>query len=114
MDSSNICRIRDIYRAIIGMEQHFEQNYNLNLNEAMLLCTLHQSSQLTAGEIAEILAITCSNASKVIASAERQNLIRRQLGKVDKRKMLFSLTQEGAERLAALKADPMELPEELR
>lgn len=114
MDSSNICRVRDVYRAIIGMEQYFEQTYNLNLNEAMLLCTLQQYSQLTAGEIAENLAITCSNASKVIASAERQKLIRRQLGKVDKRKMLFSLTQEGVERLAALKADPTELPDILK
>lgn len=114
MDSSSICRIRDIYRAIINFEQYFEEHYSLNLNEAMLLCTLNARPHLTAGELAETLGLTNSNASKVIASAERQKLIKRKLGKEDKRRMIFCLTPSGEERLKALKEDNIQLPELLR
>lgn len=114
MNSFNICKVRDVYRAVLSLEHYFEENYNLNLNEAMLLCTLFENNKLTAGDLAERLGLTCSNTSKVIASAEKKKLIKRSMGKEDKRKMLFSLTPQGTDRLSTLKADPVELPEPLR
>lgn len=114
MDSSCLCRIRDVYRAILDFEQYFEQHYDLNLNEAMLLCTLSGHPSQTAGEVAEALRLTNSNASKVIASAEALKLIKRQMCKDDKRRMRFSLTAFGEERLARLQADDIEVPEILR
>lgn len=114
MNSFNICKVRDIYRAVLSLERYFEDSYDLNLNEAMLLCTLCEATQLTAGDLADRLGLTSSNTSKVIASAEKKKLIKRCLGKDDKRKMLFSLTPQGEERLGTLKADPVELPEALR
>lgn len=110
MEPSRICYIREVYRDIIDLEQYIGEHYHLNLNEAMLLCILQQTSSCTAGELAQRLGITSSNMSKVIAAAERQQLIQRQLGKDDKRKMLFSLTSEGQALLAALKADAVEMP----
>ena len=62
----------------------------------------------------EALGLTHSNTSKVIASAERQRLIKRRMDKDDKRRMFFTLTPGGEERLATLKSDTMELPELLR
>lgn len=114
MDSSSICRIRETYRAIIAFEAYVEEHYDLNLNEAMLLCALSERTQMTAGEVAEALGLTHSNTSKVIASAERQRLIKRRMDKDDKRRMFFTLTPGGEERLATLKSDTMELPELLR
>ncbi len=114
MDHFCLCRIRDLYRAILNFEQYFEQHYDLNLNEAMLLCTLSARSSQTAGEVAEALGLTNSNASKVIASAEALKLIKRQMCKDDKRRMRFSLTALGEERLARLQADDIEVPEILR
>ncbi len=114
MDRFCLCRIRDLYRAILNFEQYFEQHYDLNLNEAMLLCTLSARSSQTAGEVAEALGLTNSNASKVIASAEALKLIKRQMCKDDKRRMRFSLTALGEERLARLQADDIEVPEILR
>ena len=114
MDHFCLCRIRDFYRAILNFEQYFEQHYDLNLNEAMLLCTLSARSSQTAGEVAEALGLTNSNASKVIASAEGLKLIKRQMCKDDKRRMRFSLTALGEERLARLQADDIEVPEILR
>ena len=57
MDSSCLCRIRDVYRAIVDVEQYFEQHYDVNLNEAMLLCTLSARPWQTAGEVAETLGL---------------------------------------------------------
>ena len=99
---------------VLNFEQYFEQHYDLNLNEAMLLCTLSARSSQTAGEVAEALGLTNSNASKVIASAEALKLIKRQMCKDDKRRMRFSLTALGEERLARLQADDIEVPEILR
>ena len=59
MDHFCLCRIRDLYRAILNFEQYFEQHYDLNLNEAMLLCTLSARSSQTAGEVAEALGLKC-------------------------------------------------------
>ena len=70
MDHFCLCRIRDLYRAILNFEQYFEQHYDLNLNEAMC--------------------------------------------KDDKRRMRFSLTALGEERLARLQTDDIEVPEILR
>ena len=66
----DLCKIRDVYRAIAEFETQFMQQYNLSLNEGMLLCTLLNTPRLTSGEIAEALGLTCSNTSKLIRSVE--------------------------------------------
>lgn len=48
-----LCRIRDIYRAIAEFEVKFMQEFDLSLNEGMLLCTLLNTPKLTSSEIAE-------------------------------------------------------------
>ncbi|MCF0236692.1 MAG: winged helix-turn-helix transcriptional regulator [Bacteroidaceae bacterium] len=111
MDSNTLCKIRDTLRAIAALEQHFEKTHALNLNEAMLLCSLCEVDHLTSGEIAEKLAISCSNCSKVISSCERKGLVSRQFGTVDKRQSFISITPDGRNRLAELKADHVALPD---
>lgn len=114
MEKKKICKIREIYRAIAALESLFEKQYDLNINEAMLLCHLKDHADVTSGEIAESLQLTCSNASKVIVSVEKKKLVRRRLDKNDKRQMHFSLTKMGEERLGRMNCDSIELPELLR
>ena len=90
-----LCRIRDIYRAIAEFEVKFMQEFDLSLNEGMLLCTLLNTPKLTSSEIAEALGLSASNTSKVIRSVEDKKLITRLVGKTDKRQMHFALTPEG-------------------
>ncbi len=111
MDKKKLCRIRDVYRAIVALENQFQQSFNLNINEAMLLCTLKDNSGLTSGEIAEALGLTNSNASKVIGSAENKLLVNRNLDRVDKRQMHFSLTKKGSDLLNEMNCDDMPLPD---
>ena len=94
----NICKIRDVFRLIMTFEAGFQQKYNLCLNEGMMLCTL-QKGKLSSKELAQSLGLTLSNTSKVIKSLETKMLIKRILGKTDKRQMYFSLTAKGSEKL---------------
>lgn len=110
MEKSKICKIRDIYRAIAQLEATFQETYNLNLNEAMLLCTIHENDGILPTAIAEKLGLTASNCSKVIASAEKKKLIRRKTDKVDKRQMHFTLTPAGEELIVTMQCFDLPLP----
>lgn len=111
MDTSAICRIRDLYRSIAALEAHYEKEYGLNINQAMLLCTLSQEPGITSTQLSERLGLTCSNCSKVLAAVEREELVVSQASKTDRRVKYFHLTPAGEQRLSALKADTMALPE---
>lgn len=114
MDKSIICRLRDINHAIAELERQFLQQFDVNINEAMLLCTLKEKGELSSGAIAEALGLSASNASKVIASAEKKTLISRNLCKEDKRQMFFSLTTIGKEKIGKLRQQQVNLPDILK
>lgn len=109
-----LCKIRDVYTAIERFEVEFENEYNLSLNEGMLLCTLLEFEMLTSTDLAKKLGLTCSNTSKVIKSIEGKNFIDRELGKKDKRQMYFSLTEEGMEKIKTIKTAKINIPKELK
>lgn len=111
MEKQKICRIRDLFRAITSLENMFQEAFDLNLNEAMLLCLLNEESSMTSTEIAEKLGLTASNASKVLGSVERKNLVKRSLGKTDRRQMHFKLSEQGQEKLGHIDCGRIELPE---
>lgn len=110
----DLCKIRDLYRAITEFEEQFHQQYQLSLNEGMLLCTLLERPKLNAGQIVEAMGLSTSNTSKVIRSAEKKKLISRRVGRQDKRQMYFMLTEEGEHRIKTIKEAEIKLPEELR
>ncbi|MGI6243670.1 MAG: MarR family winged helix-turn-helix transcriptional regulator [Prevotella sp.] len=113
MDSCCLCKIRNIYRSIISFETQLQQKLGLNMNEAMLLCVLSDGETRLAGEIAEELGLTRSNASKVIASLEKQMYIRRQACKEDSRCQRFHITKKGCEILNRVHCDDIKIPEAL-
>ena len=110
---TKLCAIRDIYRAIYEFEGQFQQEYNLSLNEGMLLCSL-ETGQLTSGKLAELLGLTPSNTSKVIKSAEQKKCVKRIMGDSDKRQVFFVLTAEGRKRLKNIKCGEMTIPANLQ
>ena len=38
-----ICMMRDLYKALAEFEAQFEKEYDLSLNEAMILCALQEA-----------------------------------------------------------------------
>lgn len=111
---SNLCKIRDVYRAIIDFENSINRDFGLTLNEAMLLCCLSSHDKITSTEISEALGLTCSNTSKVIKSVESKKLIKRSMGNEDKRSMLFNLTSKGEAKLTDMQLCTKELPDALK
>ena len=111
----SICTMRGIYKAISTFEEEFEGVYGISLNEAMVLCTLHDAGKpLSSTEIAERTQMKTSHTSKVIRTVEEKGLIERALGEVDKRQMFFSLTAAGGKRLEELQCDKVVIPELLK
>ena len=109
-----LCKIRELNKAVTAFETRFEEAFHVGLNEGMLLCTLSNLGQLSSGEIADHLGLRTSNTSKVIRSVELKGLVKRVVGKEDKRQMYFSLTPEGAEALKRIKCDVVEVPDILQ
>ena len=95
----NLCRIRNIQRAVAGFESQFEKRYGICLNEGMALCSLQQAGSLSSGEIGELLGLR---------SIENKGLIERILGMKDKRQMYFSLTPRGKELISSVKCNEIE------
>ena len=79
---NTLCRIREVSRAIAEFEQCFEREYRLSMNEGVLLCCLARHGELSSGEIAEMLRLTCSNTSKVIRSAEGKGFVNKRKERV--------------------------------
>lgn len=111
MTKTEIRQIRQIYRAIVAMEQEINTQYGLNLNEAVLLCHLNDTEGMTSGEIAEMMELSCSNTSKVIASVEKRGYVHRRIGKEDKRNMQVALTAKGKEMLENMNGCSIPVPE---
>lgn len=108
-----LCRIRDMQRSIAEFEKQFEKCYGIGLNEGMALCSLTKAERLTSGELGELLGLTPSHTSKVLASIERKGLVERTLGKEDKRQMYFSLTTAGQTLIGTIQCNEVSCPQTL-
>lgn len=104
MEIQGLCSLREIYRLIRNFEIRFQQEHSLCLNEGMLLCSLKEQKR-SSSEIAGMLGLTNSNASKVIGSAEQKGFIKRTSCKEDKRKMYFEITETGMSKLSEIKCE---------
>ena len=111
--SKTLCKIRDLQKALDAYAAAYEAAHGLSLKEGMLLCCIAESER-TASEIALATELSSSNCSKIIASAERKELLRRSLGASDKRNMFFGLTEEGKRILGNINANPLEVPDVIR
>lgn len=106
----SLCKIRDLYRAIIMFENEFQTQLDISLNEGMALCTLKSAECLSSGQLAEQMGLSYSNTSKVIKTLEKKKLIARCIGHKDKRQMLFSITEEGQNMLFKIKQSKIQMP----
>lgn len=104
-----ICKIKDVYKALYTFEKEFAQNYNMTINEAMLLCCMKDGSSRSAYEIAEFIGLSNSRVSKIIMSVEQRGWLIREIGADDKRKMIFSLSEQGKMIVGTMRNKPIPL-----
>jgi len=105
--------MRELMMALSDFENKLIDIHGVSLNEAMVLCSVGNEC-ITASVIAERTGLRPSHASKVIGALEERGYLMRELGKLDKRQMHFSLTDAGKECLFRIKAYEFEVPEFLK
>lgn len=105
--------IREVGQSIIDFESKFQQTYEMSFNEGAILCML-KAKALSSGELATGLKLSASNTSKVIKTVEDKKYIDRFMGEKDRRKMYFTLTEDGKEKVASIKCDENQMPLRLR
>lgn len=101
---TKLCLLRDIFRAVREFEIGFQEKHDLCLNEGMAICSL-KHGQVSSSDLAEKLGLSASNMSKVIKSVEEKGLVKRIMGKEDKRQMYFTLSKQGMEKLMELSTE---------
>jgi len=108
---TELCKLRDVQRAMIRYEAAFEKKYGICLNEGMALCSLSNREKLTSGQLGQLLGLSHSNTSKIICSIEKKGYVTRNIGRQDKRKMYFSITREGLDKIESIECDSVGVPE---
>lgn len=97
-----ICQIKDIYKSLYAFEKDFVSQFKMTINEAMLLCCMKDGLSRSACEIAEFIGLSNPRVSKIIMSVEEKGWIIREIGTEDKRKMIFSLSEDGRKIVKAM------------
>lgn len=104
-----ICQIKDIYKALYVFEKEFSETFQMTINEAMLLCCMKDGKARSANEITEFIGLSNPRVSKIITSVEGKGWLVREMGIDDKRKMIFSLSDEGRKIVKMMKKRPIPL-----
>ena len=69
-----ICMMRDLYKALAEFEAQFEKEYDLSLNEAMILCALQEAKEeMTSTALSARTGMAASHTSKVIRAVEEKD-----------------------------------------
>lgn len=109
----DFCSIKEIQKALNDLESNFKSSYGICINEASVMCSLSDCC-LTSSEIAKCADLRASHTSKTIRSVEDKGLIKRKVGKLDRRLMRFSLTAKGTDLMKRMKEDQILIPEKLK
>lgn len=94
-----ICRLKDIYKALYLFEKEFSEKNGITINEGMVLCCLKDGKPKAANELCDFIGLSNSRVSRVINTVENKGLIVRQMGTNDKRQMIFTLSDTGKEKV---------------
>ncbi len=106
----NICRLRKIFALVYRLERSIKERFGITANEIMVLCLLRVSN-LFAGELANEVGVSESRMSKILEDLETKGYINREISKDDKRKMVFSLTKKGFEKVNEFANSDFEVPD---
>ncbi len=107
----SICALKDVYKVLYQFEKEFQTSHDMTINEAMLMCCLHEGDAKSAGALCEYIGLSASRVSKIINSVEKMGFIERSISSEDKRQMLFSLTTSGWRKVTEMQKIPLHIPE---
>lgn len=94
-----ICRLKDIYKTLYAYEKQFAEEAGITINEGALLCCMKDDQPKTANELCDFIGLSGSRVSRIIHAMEEKGFISREIGSLDKRQMIFTLTSAGREKI---------------
>lgn len=89
--------LRQIIRSTDMQDKEISRRTGLTPAQLMVMQTLRENLQLTTGELAKEMALTQATVTSILDRLEKKDLIARQRGTEDKRKVWVSLTDDGVE-----------------
>ncbi len=98
----SLCKIKELFKKIHQFEQKLNEEYNVTINEAMIICSLSEAKK-SSGEIAADTGISPSRTSRVLHSLELKGFVKRGFDDFDKRKMMFVLEESGKKKNSEIK-----------
>ncbi len=106
----DLCRLKEIFRIIYNFDVNLKKRLDISINESITLCTI-SGGKITPGQMAKELGISISRMSRVFSSLEEKELIKRDIDKDDKRKMVFSLTIRGKQKIREIYSSDIDFPD---
>ncbi|MBN0988508.1 MULTISPECIES: MarR family winged helix-turn-helix transcriptional regulator [Amphritea] len=89
--------LRQIIRSTDMQDKDISRSTGLTPPQLMVMQTLRENTQLTTGELAKEMVLTQATVTSILDRLERKELIARERGIEDKRKVWVSLTEKGVE-----------------
>ncbi len=89
--------LRQIIRSTDMQDKEISRRTGLTPPQLMVMQTLRENLQLTTGELAKEMALTQATVTSILDRLEKKDLIARERGTDDKRKVWVSLTDDGVE-----------------
>lgn len=89
--------LRQIIRSTDMQDKEISRRTGLTPAQLMVMQTLREKLQLTTGELAKERALTQATVTSILDRLEKKELIARERGTDDKRKVWVSLTDDGVE-----------------
>ncbi|EAR59514.1 MarR family winged helix-turn-helix transcriptional regulator [Neptuniibacter caesariensis] len=89
--------LRQIIRSTDMQEKEISRSTGLTLPQLMTMQTLRLSAPITTGELAKEISLTQATVTSILDRLEKKELIQRERGTDDKRKVWISLTPQGVE-----------------
>lgn len=108
-----ICLMRELMISIRDLEQQLMESAQCDLNQAMALCVI-SGEPVSASEVSARIGLLPAHTSKLLSAVEDRGWIGRRLGREDKRKVFFSLTRKGEQKLAEIRSLNLSVPELLQ
>lgn len=89
--------LRQIIRSTDMQDKEISRSTGVTPPQLMVMQTLRENTQLTTGELAKEMVLTQATVTSILDRLEKKELICRERGKEDKRKVWVSLTEKGTE-----------------
>lgn len=106
-----ICRLKDIYKSLYNFEKEFTEKNGITINEGMILCCMKDGMQKSANDLCDFVGLSNSRVSRIINTVEMKGYITREMGAVDKRQMIFTLTEAGMMKINEMLKQEIDLSE---